>query len=107
MKSWSKDSLSKKIDPELHSLYMNVQNLEGRKYNRAVSGYIIDELLDKLSNEDSLEFLQYVSIVLPLIESGMFDTAARYLETVATSEKLEKIKKELINCLEDADDVPK
>lgn len=105
MKSYNKKMLSIMSDPDLLKIYDEVRDLSGREYNRGVSGYILDEFLDRMSDEDSLHFLQYMPTFLSGIQSGMFDTIVRWLETITFSETLEPLKRELINCLRDADEV--
>lgn len=105
MKSYNKKMLSIMTDPDLIKIYDEVRYFSGREYNRKVSGYILDEFLDRMSDEDSLHFLQYMPTFLSGLQSGMFDTIARWLETITFSETLEPLKRELINCLRDADEV--
>lgn len=107
MHSYNKKLLSMMTNPDLVKIYNEVKDLSGREYNRGVSGYILDEFLDRMSDEDSLHFLQYMPTFLSGIQGGMFDTIARWLETINVNETLEPLKRELINCLIDADNVPK
>ena len=103
-KCYDKKVLSSKTSPEARALYSEASRHSGREYNRAVAGAIVDDLLQALDDQQSLDFLPHIPVVLPLIQSGMFYTAAEYLKTVSVSNGLEPIREELINCLNNADD---
>lgn len=108
---YSKDALSKAIMSRKAKEILSSGNaFTGRQWNRHVAGYILDDFLDMMKQEDALEFIQYAN-VLAFIQSGMFDTSARYLETVIlpllTSESLKEKTNLLIHILEESDDVPR
>lgn len=105
MKNYDKVVMATKTSPEAVALYEQIKDLEGREYNRAVSGHILDEMLDMLDEQQSLDFLPYMPTFLSAVQAGMFDTAAKYLETLSFSEELEKIKADVIVALHEADDV--
>lgn len=105
IKDYSKGVMATKTSPEGVALYEKVKGLEGREYNRAVSGYFLDDMLDMLNDKQSLDFLPYMPTFLSALQSGMFDTAAKYLESLELSEDLEAIKGEIIRRLHEADDV--
>lgn len=105
MKNYDKVVMATKTSPEAVALYEQIKDLEGREYNRAVSGHILDDMLDMLNEQQSLDFLPYMPTFLSAVQAGMFDTAAKYLETLSFSEELEKIKADVIVALHEADDV--
>lgn len=106
MKCYEKRVLATKTSPEGKALYDKVRDLTGREYNRAVSSYIIDDLLAALDDQQALSFLPHIPVVLPLLQAGMFDTACQYLAAATVSEDVEKIKETLIQCLRNADAIP-
>ena len=79
-------------------------NFSGRSYNRELSRYIIDDLLDELSEEDATEFLQY-SGVLVFIMNGMFSSSSTYLKTLTVSDSLNTTLNRLITTLSGSDSV--
>lgn len=53
IKDYSKAVMSTKTSPEGVALYEKVKGLEGREYNRAMSGYFLDDMLDMLNDKQS------------------------------------------------------
>lgn len=105
IKDYSKAVMATKTSPEGVALYEKVKDLSGREYNRAVSGPFLDDMLDMLNDKQSLDFLPYMPTFLSALQAGMFDTAAKYLESLELSEDLEAIKGVVIRRLHEADDV--
>lgn len=105
IKNYDKVVMATKTSPEAVALYEQIKDLEGREYNRAVSGHFLDDMLDMLNEQQSLDFLPYMPTFLSALQAGMFDTAAKYLETLTLSEDLEKIKAEIIIALHEADNI--
>lgn len=105
IKDYNKKVMATKTSAEGRALYDKVKDLSGREYNRAVSGPFIDDVLDLLNDQQSLDFLPYMPTFLSAMQAGMFDTAAKYLETLTLSEDLEVIKSEIIRHLHEADNV--
>ena len=105
IKNYDKVVMATKTSPEAVALYEQIKDLDGREYNRAVSGHILDDMLDMLNEQQSLDFLPYMPTFLSAVQEGMFDTEAKYLETLSFSEELEKIKADVIVALHEADDV--
>ena len=79
-------------------------NFTGREYNRVLSKYIIDDLLDALSAEDATEFMQY-SGVLVFIMNGMFSSSSAYLKTLTVSDSLKTTLAWLIDALSNSDSI--
>jgi len=106
---YSKEVLEKAVaNPKAQMIYNKGCNLSNREWNRYVSGYVIDDFLAKMSDEDALEFIQYSSC-LTFIQAGMFDSSAQYLRTMVIpqlkSESLIEIAEELAVVLHESDDI--
>lgn len=105
MRSFNKQFMATMTSPASVALYDRVKDFSGREYNRAISGPFIDDMLALFDEDSALQFTAYIPIVLPLIQSGMFDTAAKYLGGLELSEELGKIRDTIVWHLEEADDV--
>ena len=105
IRDYNKAVMATKTSPEGKALYEKVKDLEGREYNRAVSGPFLDDMLTLFDESQQLDFLPYMPTFLSALQAGMFDTAAKYLESLSLSEDLEKIKIEIIRHLKEADNV--
>lgn len=105
---YSKEVLRKaKANPRAQKIYYDGEMLEQRAWNRYVAGFIIDDFLSAMCEEDALEFMQYMS-VLTAIQVGMFDTASRFLGSiipVIESEGLKEKAQWLADMLANSDEV--
>ena len=105
IRDYNKAVMATKTSPEGVALYEKVKDLEGREYNRAISGPFLDDMLTLFNDSQQLDFLPYMPTFLSALQAGMFDTAAKYLETLKLSDELEVIKAEIIRHLHEADNV--
>ena len=87
-----------------NEVYTIACNYIGRDYNRHIGQYIIDELLQRMSDEDATEFLSYANLLV-LIDHGMFSSTVNYLKTLSFSGSLENIRLWLIEVLSSSDSV--
>ena len=65
---------------------------------------MIDELLQKMSDEDATEFLSYANLLV-FIDHGMFSSTVNYLKTLTFTGTLENIRLWLIEILSASDSV--
>ena len=93
-------------NPSVYSneVYTIACNYSGRDYNRHIGKFVIDELLQKMSDEDATEFLSYANLLV-FIDHGMFSSTVNYLKTVSFSGSLENIRLWLIEVLSRSDSV--
>lgn len=92
-----------------HSVYSNevytiACNYSGRDYNSHIGKFVIDELLQKMSDEDATEFLSYANLLV-FIDHGMFSSTVNYLKTLTFTGTLENIRLWLIEILSASDSV--
>lgn len=93
-------------NPSVYSneVYTIACNYSGRDYNRQLGKLIIDELLDKMSDEDATEFITY-SNVLVFIMNGMFYSSAKYLSSITVSTSLQTTLTWLATTLTNSDSI--
>jgi muramidase (phage lysozyme) len=109
--TYDKETLGQAVNnPKAQEIYYSGYKLSSRAWNRHVAGFILDDFLEKMADEDALEFMQYTN-VLPLIQVGMFDTASRYLKQVVIpalqSQTLKTRANVLAETLASSDNYPK
>ena len=93
-------------NPSVYSneVYTIACNYSGRDYNRQIGKFVIDELLQKMSDEDATEFLSYANLLV-FIDHGMFSSTVNYLKTLTFTGTLENIRLWLIEILSASDSV--
>jgi hypothetical protein len=93
-------------NPSVYSneVYTIACNYSGRDYNRHIGKFVIDELLQKMSDEDAAEFLSYANLLV-FIDHGMFSSTVNYLKTLTFTGTLENIRLWLIEILSASDSV--
>lgn len=88
-----------------NEVYTIACNYSGRDYNSHIGKFVIDELLQKMSDEDATEFLSYANLLV-FIDHGMFFSTSEYLKSMTfTSSSLEEIRLWLITVLTQSDSV--
>ena len=93
-------------NPSVYSneVYTIACNYSGRDYNSHIGKFVIDELLQKMSDEDATEFLSYANLLV-FIDHGMFSSTVNYLKTLTFTGTLENIRLWLIEILSASDSV--
>ena len=93
-------------NPSVYSneVYTIACNYSGRDYNSHIGKFVIDELLQKMSDEDATEFLSYANLLV-FIDHGMFSSTVNYLNTLTFTGTLENIRLWLIEILSASDSV--
>ena len=93
-------------NPSVYSneVYTIACNYSGRDYNLHIGKFVIDELLQKMSDEDATEFLSYANLLV-FIDHGMFSSTVNYLKTLTFTGTLENIRLWLIEILSASDSV--
>jgi hypothetical protein len=93
-------------NPSVYSneVYTIACNYSGRDYNRHIGKFVINELLQKMSDEDATEFLSYANLLV-FIDHGMFSSTVNYLKTLTFTGTLENIRLWLIEILSASDSV--
>ena len=87
-----------------NEVYTIACNYSGRDYNLHIGKFVIDELLQKMSDEDATEFLSYANLLV-FIDHGMFSSTVNYLKTLTFTGTLENIRLWLIEILSASDSV--
>ena len=87
-----------------NEVYTIACNYSGRDYNSHIGKFVIDELLQKMSDEDATEFLSYANLLV-FIDHGMFSSTVNYLKTLTFTGTLENIRLWLIEILSASDSV--
>ena len=68
IRDYNKAVMATKTSPEGKALYEKVKDLEGREYNRAVSGPFLDDMLTLFDESQQLDFLPYMPTFLSALQ---------------------------------------